>query len=160
MRKESHHHHSYFMFSMNFSTSYEIETKNEIPTIIIEIKRLLYCSIKLNLDLLFKFFGVLCCCTHKDFSIHVSITTVGLMLTKLGWFLFLGFQFGLTRIRNDGDAQNTAYSPEIVAQQPTFLNLGFSLALASSSSKYVLTPILMSMTQGALKSLNKSCSCR
>lgn len=44
--------------------------------------------------------------------------------------------------------------------QLTFLNLGFSLAFDNSSSKYVLTPILQSITHGWLKSLNKSCSCK
>ena len=29
-----------------------------------------------------------CCSTREDFSIDVSITTVGLILTKLRWFLF------------------------------------------------------------------------
>lgn len=42
----------------------------------------------------------------------------------------------------------------------TFLNLGFSLALASSSSRYVLTPILQSITHGEVKSPNKSSSWR
>ena len=29
--------------------------------------------------------------THEDLSIEVSITAVGLALTKLGWFLFTGY---------------------------------------------------------------------
>ena len=32
-----------------------------------------------------------CCNTPKDLSIDVSITNVGLILTKPGWFLFLGY---------------------------------------------------------------------
>lgn len=40
----------------------------------------------------------------------------------------------------------------------TFLNLEFSLARASSSSEYVRTPILISMTQGFSKSAKRSAS--
>ena len=43
----------------------------------------------------FKFFGFPCCSTREDLSIDVSIiATVGLILTKLGLFLFSGY--GLT----------------------------------------------------------------
>ena len=45
-------------------------------------------------------------------------------------------------------------------QRLTFLNLGLSLALASSSSKYVRTPSLQSMTAGLLNSPSKSSSTR
>ena len=36
-------------------------------------------------------FGFPCCSTREDLSIDVSITNVGLILTKLWWFLFLGY---------------------------------------------------------------------
>ena len=36
-------------------------------------------------------FGFPWCSTRKDLSIDVSITNVGLILTKLGWFLFTGY---------------------------------------------------------------------
>ena len=36
-------------------------------------------------------FGLLSCSTLKDLSIDVSITTVGLILTKPGWFLYSGY---------------------------------------------------------------------
>lgn len=39
-------------------------------------------------------------------------------------------------------------------------SLGFSLAFDNSSSKYVRTPTLQSITQGWQKSLNRSCNCR
>ena len=35
-----------------------------------------------------QFFGFQCCSTREDLSIDVSITNVGLILTKLSWFLF------------------------------------------------------------------------
>ena len=37
-----------------------------------------------------KIFRFLCCSTHRDLSIDVSITNVGLILTKLWWFLIWG----------------------------------------------------------------------
>ena len=40
------------------------------------------------------------CSTHEDLSIDVSITNVGLILTKLGWFLFSGY--GQMDGRTDG----------------------------------------------------------
>ena len=39
-----------------------------------------------------QFLGFPCCSTHKDLSVDVSITTVGLILTKLGWFLLSGYR--------------------------------------------------------------------
>ena len=45
----------------------------------------------INYDLLRRenlIFEFPCWCTRKDFSINVSITTVRLILMKLGWFLF------------------------------------------------------------------------
>ena len=36
-------------------------------------------------------FGFPCCSTREDLSIDVSITNVGLILTKLWWFLFSGY---------------------------------------------------------------------
>ena len=36
-------------------------------------------------------FGFPCCSTREDLSIYVSITNVGLILTKLWWFLFSGY---------------------------------------------------------------------
>ena len=36
-------------------------------------------------------FGLSCCSTREDLSIDVSITNVGLILTKLKWFLFSGY---------------------------------------------------------------------
>ena len=36
-------------------------------------------------------FGFPCCITREDLSIDVSITNVGLILTKLWWFLFSGY---------------------------------------------------------------------
>ena len=36
------------------------------------------------------FFGFPCCSTHEEFPIDVSITTVGLIVTKLGWFQHFG----------------------------------------------------------------------
>ena len=36
-------------------------------------------------------FGFPCCTTREDLSIDVSITNVGLILTKLWWFLFSGY---------------------------------------------------------------------
>ena len=36
-------------------------------------------------------FGFPCCSTREDLSINVSITNVGLILTKLGGFLFSGY---------------------------------------------------------------------
>ena len=35
--------------------------------------------------------GLPCCSTREDLSIDVSITNVGLILTKLRWFLFSGY---------------------------------------------------------------------
>ena len=43
-------------------------------------------------------FGFPCCGTFEDISIDVSITNVGLILTKLWWFLFSGY--GQTRFWN------------------------------------------------------------
>lgn len=48
----------------------------------------------------------------------------------------------------------------VLRRIPTFRNLGFSFAFDSSSSKYVLTPILQSITHGDVKSPNKSSSWR
>ena len=45
-------------------------------------------------------FGFSCCSTREDHSIDVSITNVGLILTKLGWFLFSGY-------RHSGDGQDS-----------------------------------------------------
>ena len=42
-----------------------------------------------------QFFGFPCCSTRDDLSIDVSITNVGLILTKLWWFIFSGY--GQTR---------------------------------------------------------------
>ena len=39
-----------------------------------------------------QFFGFPCCSTREDLSIDVSITNVGLILTKLWWFLFSGYR--------------------------------------------------------------------
>ena len=36
-------------------------------------------------------YGSPCCSTREDFSIDVSITNLGLILTKLWWFLFSGY---------------------------------------------------------------------
>ena len=38
-----------------------------------------------------KILGFPCCSTREDLSIDVSITIVGLILTKLWWFLFSGY---------------------------------------------------------------------
>ena len=49
---------------------------------------------KFNFDLFWKeklIFGFPCCSTRKDLSIDVSITNVGLILTKPGWYLFSGY---------------------------------------------------------------------
>ena len=46
-----------------------------------------------NLELLWKkkqIFMLPCCITREDLSIDVSITIVGLILTKLGWFQLFG----------------------------------------------------------------------
>ena len=50
---------------------------------------------KFNLDVSWKEnqdFEYLCCSTHEDLSIDESITTVGLILTKLRRFLFSGYR--------------------------------------------------------------------
>ena len=39
----------------------------------------------------YRILGLPCCSTRKDLSIDVSITIVGLILTKLWWFLFSGY---------------------------------------------------------------------
>ena len=44
------------------------------------------------LNFFFKFLGFPWCSTREDLSIDVSITNVGLILTKLGWFLFSGYE--------------------------------------------------------------------
>ena len=51
---------------------------------------------KFNFELFCKkkkitFFWFPCCSTREDLSIDVSITNVGLILTKLWWFLFSGY---------------------------------------------------------------------
>ena len=49
---------------------------------------------KLNFELISKeihIFGFPRCCTREDLSIDASITNVGLLLTKLRWFLFPGY---------------------------------------------------------------------
>ena len=46
-----------------------------------------------NFELFWKkiqIFGFPCCSTREDLSIDVSITNVGLILTKLWWYLFSG----------------------------------------------------------------------
>ena len=48
---------------------------------------------KFNFDLFerkINFFGFPCCGTHEDLPIDVSITTVGLIVIKLGWFQHFG----------------------------------------------------------------------
>ena len=47
-----------------------------------------------NFELFWKInqiFWIPCCSTREDLSIDVSITNVGLILTKLWWFLFSGY---------------------------------------------------------------------
>ena len=47
-----------------------------------------------NFELFWKKIQILgfpCCSTREDLSIDVSITNVGLTLTKLGWFFFSGY---------------------------------------------------------------------
>ena len=44
-----------------------------------------------NYEKKFKFFRVPWCSNREDLSIDVSITNVGLILTKLRWFLFSGY---------------------------------------------------------------------
>ena len=49
---------------------------------------------KFNFELFWQnilIFGFSCCNTRVDLSIDVSITNVGLMFTKLWWFLFSGY---------------------------------------------------------------------
>ena len=48
---------------------------------------------KFHFDLFWKenLFFFSCCSTREDLSIDVSFTTVGLILTKLGWYLFSGY---------------------------------------------------------------------
>ena len=53
-----------------------------------------------------KNFEFLCCSTHGDLSIDVSITNVGLILTKLGWFLFSGYGQTDTVLETQLKAQN------------------------------------------------------
>ena len=46
-------------------------------------------------------FGFPCCNTREDLSIDVSITNVGLILTKPWWFLFSGFRHNsISTIKN------------------------------------------------------------
>ena len=47
-----------------------------------------------------RIFAFSCCSTHKDLSIDVSITNVGLILTKLWWFLCSGYGQTDTRFWN------------------------------------------------------------
>ena len=56
-----------------------------------------------NFELFWKknqIFGFPCCSTSEDLSIDVSITNVGLILTKLWWYLFSGC--GQTDRQTDG----------------------------------------------------------
>ena len=52
-----------------------------------------------------------CCSTREDLSIDVSITNVGLILTKSGWFLFSGY--GQT------DKQTRFWNPHMETSQHT-----------------------------------------
>ena len=52
------------------------------------------CKSKFNFKLFWKnnqIFVLSWCSTHEDLSTHVSITNVGLILTKPGWFFFLEY---------------------------------------------------------------------
>ena len=51
----------------------------------------------------FNFLGFPCCTTREDLSVAVSITNVGLILTKLRWFLFSAYG-------NSGYGQNSIVS--------------------------------------------------
>ena len=79
-----------------------------------------------NFELFWKknpIFGFPCCSTREDFSIDVSITNVGLILTKLWWYLFSGcgqtdrHGFGILTWKHVGTQKISTQSSKLVVSR-------------------------------------------
>ena len=81
-----------------------------------------------------------CCSTREDLSIDVSITNVGLILTKLGWFIFSGYgqMDGQTDGRTDRqtDGQTRFWNPHMEACRHTKISTQSSKLVVSCRSLY------------------------
>ena len=70
-----------------------------------------------------QFFWFPCCSTREDLSIDVSITNVGLILTKLWWYLFSGYGqtdrhgFGILIWKHVGTQKISTQSSKLVVSR-------------------------------------------
>ena len=78
---------------------------------------------KFNFDFFWKKIKFLCCSTREDLFIDVSITNVGLILTKLWWFLFSGYGqtdrhgFGILTWKHVGTQKILTQSSKLVVSR-------------------------------------------
>ena len=89
----------------------------------------------------FKFLEFPCCSTPEDPSIDVSITNVGLILTKLWWFLFSGYG----QMDKRTDRQTRFWNPHM---ETCWLTTNFNSKLKISG--YLSIPICLPRGRGCI----------